>query len=137
MPNDSKSETICTLASDKPARRRRSIGRMSDQEIRALFDALEPRQLHIGGRWWIRAAVAAVIAVCVFVLTTSRTPFHPGAEPTESYLFPADGTADGRLVSGEQAGPDENNGWEASGEPGFPETSKPPSTLQIRKTNVD
>lgn len=77
MSKDRKFEPSQTSVPERQTRRRRSFGRMSDQEICAVFEALEPKPSRLG-RKWIRAVVAAVIAVCVFVLAASRMAFHSG-----------------------------------------------------------
>ena len=125
MFEDSSPTPVRTHAPETHARRRRSFARMSDQEMRAVFESLEPRLSAIWRTWWIRVAVAVVIVACVFILVASRTAVR--FERSAVMVSPAgmNATQKSAPVSHGHAGDSVHSGWEASEDTGIAGAVKP------------
>lgn len=76
MPNSSRSTDSRKEQMQRHARRRRSFGRMSDQEMRVVFESLEPRSWLMKRKRWVQAAVAILIAICALALVEWKRPHH-------------------------------------------------------------
>lgn len=76
MPNSSRSTDSRREPTQRHARRRRSFGRMSDQEMRVVFESLEPRSWLMKRKRWVQAAIAVLIAICALALIELKMPRH-------------------------------------------------------------
>ena len=76
MPNSSRSTDSRREPTQRHARRRRSFGRMSDQEMRVVFESLEPRSWLMKRKRWVQAAVAVLIAICALALVELKRSRH-------------------------------------------------------------